>query len=179
MRQHMSTFRDAVEAAVLNGIIIESHQNNLSFRKPDCVSLELDLTMDECLDCIRGAMANVILVQDASRGAGHITAVAALHLGKPTVFTGGATLEDYLTDTATGIAVPMGDVPATTAALRKLSGDPALCALMGKLGQTYGAQWLTTQVVAQVQATLIDKAINGCPLPSTPTGWRTVSGGAP
>lgn len=166
------TFCDAVAAAGLRGIIIASAQNDLNFRKPECVSLELDLSMDECVDCIRGSIANVILVQDASRGAGHITAVAALHLGKPTVFTADATLDDYLADGSTGIAVPLKDVAATTAALRNLANDPALCAKMKEQGQSYAARWLTTDAVAKVQADLIDRAIRGLPLPSTPEGWH-------
>ncbi|WP_242186955.1 hypothetical protein [Sphingomonas sp. CARO-RG-8B-R24-01] len=44
------------------------------------------LPFDQCLGIIRGSLANVIPLNDSSRGAGHITAVAGMALGGPISF---------------------------------------------------------------------------------------------
>ncbi len=57
-----------------------------------------DRPMEECLNYIAGSFAHLVLVIDESRGAGHISAVSAMLLSKPQIFSDVAPLSDYLLD---------------------------------------------------------------------------------
>ncbi|HEY0433677.1 MAG TPA: glycosyltransferase, partial [Chitinophagaceae bacterium] len=81
---------------------------------PDIEASELmrvfyDLPFDECLDVMQQSAVVVTLLKDDRRGAGHITVVSAMHLGKPQVFSSARVLRDYVQDGEHGIAVPIGD----------------------------------------------------------------------
>jgi hypothetical protein len=104
------------------------------------------LPFEECLRIIEGSLATVILVNDAGRGAGHITAVSGMLLGKPHVFSNVATLSEYLRDGHDGIAVPLGDSAAFHQAVAHLASDPALAARMGHEGRDHALREMSHQV---------------------------------
>ena len=57
------------------------------------VLLLADRPMEECLNYVAGSFAHLVLVADANRGAGHISAVSAMLLGKPQIFSDVAPLK--------------------------------------------------------------------------------------
>jgi glycosyltransferase involved in cell wall biosynthesis len=65
--------------------------------------------MSECVSCIRNAAANVTLLRDGSRGAGHITVVIAMHLGVPQIYSDTEVLREYFPTPGFGLPVPVGD----------------------------------------------------------------------
>ena len=89
------------------------------------------LPFEDCLKIMSGALANVILVKDGTRGAGHITAVAGMLLARPHIYSDVETLSGYLEDGRDGIAIPLGDAAALNRAVTHLAADPALAAKMG------------------------------------------------
>lgn len=95
------------------------------------------LPFADCLKIMAGSLANVILVKDETRGAGHITAVAGMLLAKPHIFSDVETLSGYLIDERDGIAVPLGDSVAFNLALRRLASDPALATNMGNAAREH------------------------------------------
>ena len=54
--------------------------------------------------------------------------------GKPVVATQVAGVGELVEDGVNGFIVPPGDMQRLSAAIRRLAGDPALCALMGAAG---------------------------------------------
>jgi len=90
---------------------------------------------DECIGIMADALANVIPLQDSSRGAGHITAVTGMLLAKPHIFSNVDTLSDYLRDGREGIAVPIGDASAIRSAVNQLVSNPELRKKMGHAGR--------------------------------------------
>ena len=54
---------------------------------------------------------------------------------KPVIATDVGGTREVIEDGVTGILIPPGDVPALTAAIRKVLNDPALAAAMGKAGR--------------------------------------------
>jgi glycosyltransferase involved in cell wall biosynthesis len=104
--------------------------------EPDIRCFE-SLPFEDCLKIMAGALANVILVKDSTRGAGHITAVSGMLLGKPHIFSNVATLSEYLDNERDGIAVPLEDSAALNRAVLRLASDPALAARMGRGGRQH------------------------------------------
>lgn len=93
------------------------------------------LPFEDCLRIMAGAVANLILVKDETRGAGHITAVAGMLLERPHIFSNADTLSGYLEDGLHGIAVPLHDVRAVSDAVRRLSSDRAYAGRLGLAGR--------------------------------------------
>jgi glycosyltransferase involved in cell wall biosynthesis len=100
------------------------------------------LPFDDCLRIMAGALANLILVNDETRGAGHITAVAGMLLERPHIFSSVETLAGYLEDGRHGIGVPLHDEAAVRDAVRRLASDPELAARLGKEGRAHALQEL-------------------------------------
>ncbi|NUR45060.1 MAG: glycosyltransferase family 4 protein [Sphingomonas sp.] len=95
------------------------------------------LPFEDCLKIMSSALANVILVKDSARGAGHITAVAGMLLAKPHIFSDVETLSGYLEDGRDGIAIPLGDAAAFNRAVIRLAADRALATKMGNAARDH------------------------------------------
>ena len=54
---------------------------------------------------------------------GHVTIVAAMHLGKAMVVTSSSGVADYVTDDENAVTVPPNDVDAMASAIQRLSGS--------------------------------------------------------
>lgn len=116
------------------------------------------LPFESCLKIIAGALANVILVNDATRGAGHITAVSGMLLGKPHIFSDVETLREYIEDGRDGLAVPLGDAAAFNRAIRRLASDPALAEQMGREGRDHAMREMThARFMARILDVMLDR----------------------
>jgi glycosyltransferase involved in cell wall biosynthesis len=146
---------ESVEKALagtgIAGVFVGAGQPHKS-GDPQILSFQ-SLPSEDCLKIMSGALANVIAVQDSSRGAGHITAVSGMMLGKPHIFSDVETLREYLDDERDGIAVPLGDAAALGRAVRRLASDSALAARMGEQGRQHALLEMT-------HAKFMDRIVN-------------------
>ena len=81
----IATFCSAVERAGIKGVLITASYmlERCPAERPENVLILADRTTEECLNYISGSVAHLVLVLDGDRGAGHISAVSAMLLGKP------------------------------------------------------------------------------------------------
>lgn len=147
----IATFCAAVESAGVCGVIITARYmlDRYSGKVPANIRILTDRPMGECLAYIEGSLAHLVLVLDGQRGAGHISAVSAMHLGRPQVFSDIAPLRDYLEDQVNGIAVGLGDVEGVAKAIRTLQNDPIYAQNLGSNGRKFALQTLSNQVVSR------------------------------
>jgi glycosyltransferase involved in cell wall biosynthesis len=141
----IGTFCAAVERAGVCGVLITaSYMMDRSLSgEVSTVTLLTDRPMEECLNYVEGSFAHLVLVTDGERGAGHISAVSAMLLGKPQIFSDVSPLRDYLFDGVNGIAVPIADVDSVVVAIRRLHDDPALSERLGRNGRDFARQHLS------------------------------------
>ncbi len=165
------TFCTAVEKAGTKGIIITDEVCAKEVKATDNVEVHLNLPLEDCMDCIRGSLANVILVNDDNRGAGHITAVSGMHLGKPTIYTDCQGIADYLIDRYNGLGVPLRDAEATAAAMAEMVADPELSTKLGEAGKAYASRWLTTEAAGRAHAAIIVAGIEEKTVPPASFEW--------
>ena len=141
----LATFYAATEQAGVKGVLItaaymiDQYQNP----PPENVTVLVDRPMDECLKYVEGSFCHLVLVTDAKRGAGHISAVSAMLLAKPQIFSDVAPLADYLIDGFNGISVPIGDAEAVTSAITRLRSDPGLAKRLGSTGKTFALETMS------------------------------------
>lgn len=139
-RDH-ATFCAALEGMAADGVIVAHTPPGLAL--PPNVRALAEIPLADCIDCIRHAVANVILVQDADRGAGHITIVTAMHCGRPQIISDVDTALDYFIPGVHALTVPLGDVQAVRAAMQALLDDPGRADRMGAAAADYAARELS------------------------------------
>jgi glycosyltransferase involved in cell wall biosynthesis len=105
----VDTFAAAIRKAGTRGIAILPSYLQLDPATEQVLQVYRDLPMSECVSCIRNAAANVTLLRDGSRGAGHITVVIAMHLGVPQIYSDTEVLREYFPTPGFGLPVPVGD----------------------------------------------------------------------
>jgi glycosyltransferase involved in cell wall biosynthesis len=152
-----ATVAESLKGTGVAGIFVGADRTLASI-DPDIRCFE-SLPFEDCLKILSGALANVILVKDSTRGAGHITAVSGMLLGKPHIFSKVATLSDYLRDGREGIAVPLGDSAAVNRAVTRLASDPALAASMGNAARDHARREMShAKFMERIVAVMLDTA---------------------
>ena len=141
----LATFCSAVEQAGVHGVLITASYmvERHPIESSDRIKVLVDRPGEECLNYVAGSFAHLVLVTDADRGAGHISAVTAMLLGKPQIFSDVEPLADYLIDDFNGIAVPIGDVGAVAKAIEKLRTNCDLAARLGAEGRSFALQTMS------------------------------------
>lgn len=159
----LATFCAAVEQAGVHGVLITAQYmvDRYPVRCPPNVQLLTDRPMDECLNYVAGSFAHLVLVVDGERGAGHISAVSAMLLGKPQIFSDVATLADYLKDDFDAIAVPVGDAAAVAAAIRRLKDNPKLADRLGNGGRAFALKYMANDAATRSIAETLIAAAEG------------------
>jgi len=80
---------------------------------------------------------------------GHVTLVAAMHLGKTFVVTDSTGVCDYVCDSESALAVPAGSVESLVTATRRLWNDAELRTRLGRNGQRFARVECSEHRVAQ------------------------------
>ncbi len=127
--------------------------------------------MDDSIDCIVNARINVILLNDADRGAGHITAVAAMLAGTPQIFSNAEVITDYLVDEVTALAVPFRDRRALRTAMERLLTDTALSATLASNAKQYAIRWLSNEAASRRVSSLLASLYHDSPIEPVDTSW--------
>lgn len=138
-------FIASVSGTDLDGIIVTGRYNVLPRTIPDNIHVFYDLPPDETFDCMKNAAANAILLNDDDRGAGHITAVAAMFEEVPQVVTDAEGIKDYLIDGVTAIMVPFRDPEATRKAFIHVLQEPQLASKLTTNAKEYADRCLTNE----------------------------------
>ncbi len=144
------TFAKGLEGTGVHGVVIADDipENIRETLRAGGIEFLLKVDFNTCLDCIRNAMASAVLLNDSTRGAGHITMVSAMFLGVPQIVTNASVVADYFTDTEHGISVPLGDADAFRQAVIALRDDAEARQRMGANARRYAAAHFTNEAVA-------------------------------
>lgn len=166
-----AAFLRLAEATGLRGLIVAPAYAGLSPAPSPLVTAVFDIPMPDCIAAMAAAEVNVVALLDASRGAGHITLVSALHLGRPLVVSAAPQIADYVLDGVNGLVVPLGDDAALAAAVRRLRADPALAARLGRAGQDLAARFMSHEATRRRLDDLVEAVLSGAPLDFADPDW--------
>ncbi len=165
-------FAKAFEGAPYRGVIITMKRYFDGVAIPDNVDVYYDLDQIECLRVIRHSLANVIPLKSDRIGAGHITMVFAMHLGKPQIVTALPAIADYFIADQHGLGVKPGDVAGLRSAMDEIYQQPERAAQMGEAARQYAQRWLTGKGHFPLMIDILDAIEQGKPLPDAQRGWR-------
>jgi glycosyltransferase involved in cell wall biosynthesis len=168
----IETFIKAVTGTDVDGIIIiPSYQSGPAGPLPPNVHVYRDLPQNETLDCIKNAVANIVLVKDNDRGAGHITIVTAMFAGTPQIVSDVDVIKDYVVDGVSAITVPLRAVEAVRSGINKIINDPSNAARLSENAKRYAHSWLTNDSATERIMSALDKLSNGEKIPLVDSAW--------
>lgn len=155
----IATFCAGVERSGLKGVLITAQYvlDRYDGPMPENVVILADRPMEECLNYVAGSFSHLVLVLDADRGAGHISAVSAMLLGKPHVFSDVAPIRDYLIDGFNGIAVSVGSADDVARAILRLWDDTELRDELGENGRRFALEQLSHEAFATRSAAALER----------------------
>ena len=168
----IDTFIGAVAGTDIDGVVITSaFQNAPAGPLPPNIHLFRDLPLDETLDCIKNAAANVVLLKDNERGAGHITIVAAMFSGTPQIVSDVDVIKDYVVDGVSAIVVPLRDAQAVRRAIERLLNDRSCAERLSANGRQYAQRWLTNERVMERTVLALDRLMRGEKIDTVDPEW--------
>jgi glycosyltransferase involved in cell wall biosynthesis len=170
----VETFAEAVRRAGTRGIAILPGYLQLSSASEQTLQVHRDLPMADCVNCIRNACANVTLLRDGSRGAGHITVVTAMHLGVPQIYSETEVLREYFPLHGFGHPVPIGDPGAVADKMRSILESSATsdAADLSAERQTFARTWLSHDSSNRRVSEVLLAMVEGRDLPFVDQNWQ-------
>jgi glycosyltransferase involved in cell wall biosynthesis len=166
------TFAEALRGAPYHGVIVAMRGLFDNEEVPPNVTVLHDLPYDQCQHLIAHSVANVVPVKESGIGAGHITMVHAMHMGKAQIVTTLPALADYFLPGEHGLGVGRGSVEEMRAAMDHMLGHPEEAARMGAAARAYAARWLSGNHHVPMMCAILDALEGKAPFPDSPPGWR-------
>jgi glycosyltransferase involved in cell wall biosynthesis len=149
------TLRRAIEGTGIPAVFITSFFESLMPFDPDQIKVMYDLPFEDCLSIIQQSAISVTLLKDETRGAGHITTVSSMLLGKPQIFSDADVLRDYVTAGQHGIAVPIGDTYRVREAILELFDDEDRLDKYGTQARDFATSYLSNDVFQKRLASVL------------------------
>lgn len=118
-------------------------------RVPPNVTVHVNIPYGRAMNVLLHSRFMVLPLVTSEVPCGHVTLVAAMHLGKAFVITDSAGVRDYVRDGDNALTVPVGSVSALTEATRRLWRDPELCRTLGENGRRFAATECTEASIAR------------------------------
>ncbi|MCL8485459.1 MULTISPECIES: glycosyltransferase family 4 protein [Bradyrhizobium] len=146
-------YKTLVEAATIlpdiKFVLVVRPENLDGLKLPGNVFARVDIGFGEAMEILRLARFMVLPLNPGEVPCGHITLVAAMHLGKAIIATSSPGVSDYVQNEENSISVKAGAVDELADAIRRLWGDNASCDRLGERGRLFAAANCTEAGVAK------------------------------
>jgi len=165
------TWLTDIKGLALNGVLVCPKDAVDPGLVPPNVRVKTDISFEDCMKVLAQSYVNVVPLKDATTGAGHMTIVSAMQLGKPQIVTDIEAVRDYFFDGVHGRVVQPGDFDGLRRVMAWMIENPAACAAFGKNAQSFADRWLVERSAAESLAGFLDCFVEGAPYPLEPHGW--------
>lgn len=108
---------------------------------PANVHVHTSVTNEMAMDIIANSRFLILPLSNAKLPCGHVTAVAAMHLGKMVIATDSTGLHDYLINGETAVLVPPKDPISLAGAIEDAWLDTDRIERIAKAGQAFATHW--------------------------------------
>ncbi|MGB8699571.1 MAG: glycosyltransferase family 4 protein [Thermosynechococcaceae cyanobacterium] len=119
-------------------VVRPDNLKNLSV--PSNVKVFVNLPMDRAMNILQYSRFMVLPLKGSKIPCGHVTLVAAMHLGKAFVITNSQGVSDYAFHDTNAITCEPFNPDALSVAIRTLWSDPQKCQRLGENGQQFAQQ---------------------------------------
>jgi len=115
---------------------------------PPNVRVRVNLETAKTMNVVKHARFMVLPLAGNDVACGHVTLVAAMHLGQTFIVTESSGVADYVVDGSNGLACPPFDVDAMVSRVRELWGDRERTERMGRAGLRFADLYCSERVAA-------------------------------
>jgi glycosyltransferase involved in cell wall biosynthesis len=133
----------------LRFVLVVRPESLLGLNLPPNVTVHTNLPLGKAMNVLLHSRFMALPLVNSEVPCGHVTLVAAMHLGKGIVITDSAGVRDYVRHGDNALTVPAGSIDGLTAAISHLRDNPALCARLGENGQRFAARECTEERIAE------------------------------
>ena len=116
---------------------------------PSNVKVHTNLLFGEAMNILKHSRFMVLPLLHSEVPCGHVTMVAAMHLGKAFIITDSDGVSDYVRDGYNAITVPPQSAAALVGATERLWNAPAFCKGLGENGRCFARQECTEERVVR------------------------------
>lgn len=109
-------------------IIVGRPENFAGLDVPRNVTIHVNTPLDFAMNLLNHSRFMVLPLNSSEVPCGHVTIVAAMHLGKPIIVTASSGVDDYVLENETALVSPAKDAKAMSILIEKLWDDEKLCA---------------------------------------------------
>jgi glycosyltransferase involved in cell wall biosynthesis len=115
---------------------------------PPNVTVHINLSVEASMNILCYSRFMVLPLVSSVVPCGHVTIVAAMHLGKAMAVTASLGVSDYVKHGENSLLVPPVDINSLVQAIRDLWSDSELCTRLGESGQRFALQECTEDRIA-------------------------------
>lgn len=141
-------------------VIVATPESVRDIALPSNVELHCNIPFARAMQFLRHSELTVLPLNDVEARCGHVTAVAALHMGTPVVSTDCRGLDDYLINDQTAVVTPSGSPELMAQAIEALVADGLRKQSLALRGQAFALQHCTeAAVIARFRASLVERGL--------------------
>jgi glycosyltransferase involved in cell wall biosynthesis len=134
-------YRTLIEAARrmpdIHFVLVVRPDSLLGLSLPDNCTIYTNLPLGKAMNVLHHSRFMALPLSSSDVPCGHVTMVAAMHLGKAFVITESTGVREYARNAENALTVPPRSVGDFVQAMRRLWEDPSLCARLGQNGQRF------------------------------------------
>ncbi len=116
---------------------------------PANVTVHINLALETTMNILSESHFMILPLNSSVVPCGHVTIVAAMHLGKTMIVTASAGIEDYVKDGENALTVPVASVADLVQAISRLWNDDSLCQSLEKHGFRFATTKCTEENIAR------------------------------
>jgi glycosyltransferase involved in cell wall biosynthesis len=159
LRDYVTLVEAARQLPHVRFVLVVRPDNVAGLELPTNVTVYLNFPFNKTMNIMKYSRFMVLPLSDAKTACGHVTLVAAMHLGLAFIVTDSAGIRDYVADGSNGVTVPPRSSARLAATVEGLWNDRDLCKSLGENGQRFAqARCSEEQVFLHLRALLNDFA---------------------
>jgi glycosyltransferase involved in cell wall biosynthesis len=152
-------------------VVVTGRKQALSVTFPDNVEVRREAPARECMCLLRGSLFSIVPIVSDITGAGHMTLVSAMQLGKAQVVTNYDTVKDYFFGGVHGVWVEPGSVSSMRQGIQRLLNDDVFRRSCGERAKAFADRWLCEAATVRFAQRLMDAWLEGRTYDTEPQGW--------
>jgi glycosyltransferase involved in cell wall biosynthesis len=130
-------------------IVVGRPENFAGLDLPQNVTRHVNTPLDFAMNLLKNSRFMVLPLNSSEVPCGHVTIVAAMHLGKAMVVTASSGVDDYVLANENALVSPTKDAHAMSTLIEKLWDDRDLCAQLGSNGKSFALENCSEQKITE------------------------------
>jgi glycosyltransferase involved in cell wall biosynthesis len=130
-------------------VVVARPESLIGLNIPENVAVHQDLPLKATMNILGHSKVMALPLVGSEVPCGHVTLVAAMHLGRPVVVTDSTGVADYIENGVTGLTVKMGSPIELKRATEELFRNESLSRILAENGERFAALHCSEQAIAQ------------------------------